>query len=71
MINISILFFMLLVILFSEEILEYMRQKKFHLLIHLDHISNCQKWFGIFSPEPGKLGYFNVIKYSLDENFYF
>lgn len=39
--------------------------------IFRSHISSCQKWFGIYFPQPGKLGYFNVIKYSLDEIFYF
>ena len=45
-------------------------KQKLHLPIYLDHISNCQKWFSIYFPPPGKLGYFNVIKYSLCENLF-
>ena len=45
-------------------------KQKLHLPIYLDHISNCQKWFSIYFPQPGKLGYFNVIKYSLRENLF-
>ena len=69
-INILTLFFMLPLILFNEEIQVHETKQKLHLPIYLDHISNCQKWFSIYFPQPGKLGYFNVIKYSLCENLF-
>lgn len=69
-INILTLFFMLPLILFNEEIQVHETKQKLHLPTYLDHISNCQNWFSIYFPQPGKLGYFNVIKYSLCKTYF-